>query len=243
LSGALPTELAALENLEVLWLFKNQFSGPLLQAWGSSLLVLDVYENQLTGRIPGNPLSNVQSLQQLVLGKNQFSGPIPNAVGALSELTVLNVEDNALTGDFPSTLGALGNLVTLRLGNNPGLGGEIPALLFDQLTSLEEMRMSGLALTGDLNAQDWGNLLSLRVVDFSNNNFEGFPVNITVCENLEELNLSNNPSLGGNIPEAIDELANLKVLMVASSGLIGNLTDAVGNLPALGTLILSTVGE
>ena len=237
LSGALPEELAALENLEVLWLFKNQFSGPLLEAWAPSLLVLDVFENQLTGPIPGNAFGNLANLQQLILGGNRFTGPIPNAVEALAQLTVLNMEDNALTGGLPSALSSLGSLTILRLGNNPQLNAnsDLPDFIFEDLVELEELRLPGLQMTGDLNEKDWAQLPNLRVVDLSNNNLESFPANITVCADLEELNLSDNPGLGGNLPDNIDGLTNLKQLFVRHAGLMGNLTESVGNLESLGT--------
>ena len=237
MSDTLPEELGSMENLEVLWLFKNQFSGPLLEAWAPSLLVLDVYENQLTGRIPGDSLSNLENLQQLVLGGNRFEGPIPNFVGALAQLTVLNLENNALTGEFPASMSNLGSMTVLRVGNNPGLGGgdALPDVIFESMIDLEELRVPGLGLTGDLNDKDWSALANLRVVDLSNNDLESFPANITVCEDLEELNLSDNPRLGGGLPDSIDDLSNLKSLWVRHAGLVGNLTESVGNLESLGT--------
>ena len=237
MSDAIPEELGSMENLEVLWLFKNQFSGPLLESWAPSLIVLDVYENQLTGEIPGDSLANLENLQQLVLGGNRFTGPIPNALGDLAQLSVLNLENNALTGDFPDTMASLEGMTILRVGNNPGLGGgdALPDVIFETMSDLEELRVHGLGLTGNLNDKDWSALPNLRVVDLSNNDLEAFPNNITVCEDLEELNLSGNPRLGGGLPDNIDDLSSLKSLFVSNAGLVGNLTASVGNLESLGT--------
>lgn len=235
LSDTLPTALSSLPDLEVIWLFKNQLSGPLLAEWASSLIVLDVYDNQLTGNIPSQ-LTELPNLQQLVLGGNRFNGAIPDEFGQfMPQLTVLNIEACELEGPpIPDSFARLGNLTVLRVGNNPDMDSiEIPAFVFEEWRQLQELRLPGLGLTGDLNQQQWRNLRRLRVIDLSNNNFTNFPQDIGVCRNLEELNLSDNSNLGGNIPDSIDDLRNLKNLLVANSGLFGNITDSIGNLVSL----------
>lgn len=241
LSDALPLSLGSLPNLEVVWLFKNQFSGPILGEWGSALLVLDVYDNQMTGNIPAS-LSELPNLQQLVLGANRFNGTLPNAIGrSMPQLVVLNVEACMLSGSpIPNAFANLGNLTVMRIGNNPNMESiDLPPFVFEKLSLLEELRLPGLGMNGDLNDQDWRNLRHLRVVDLSNNNFTSFPQDIGALRDLEELNLSDNPNLGGNLPDNMDNLRNLKNLLVANAGLFGNLTDSIGGLDSLQYLDLS----
>ena len=237
LSGEFPEALGQMANLQVLWLFMNQFSGELLQTWSMpALQVLDIYDNQFTGSIP-ETIAALPNLAQLVIGANRFSGPIPDAIGeSMTQLSVLNIEDCMLDGaPIPDSLSNLGNLTILRLGNNANVdSADIPAFVFQDFPNLQELRLPGLKLTGDLTNQTWANLRRLRIVDLSNNDFEGFPDGIVVCRNLEELNLSEN-NLGGNLPDDIDDLARLKQLFLSNAGLIGNLTESVGNLAALGT--------
>lgn len=236
LSGGLPTSLSSLPNLEVVWLFKNELSGPLLGEWAPSLIVLDVYDNKLTGTIPSS-LAQQQNLQQLVVGGNRLNGVIPSEIGQLMpQLTVLNAEACQLTGPpIPQSFANLGNMTVLRLGNNPDMEEiDLPPFVFREWSRLEELRLPGLGMNGNLNRQQWRNLRRLRIVDLSNNNFTNFPQDVGVCRGLEELNLSDNPNLGGNIPDSIDDLLYLRNFLVANSGLVGNLTDSIGNLLSLG---------
>ena len=54
-----------------------------------------------------------------------FRGSIPPELGALSELTHLNLSSNSLTGDIPRELGGLSNLQEIRLSGN-SLTGCVP---------------------------------------------------------------------------------------------------------------------
>ncbi|CAB9503659.1 Leucine rich repeat N-terminal domain [Seminavis robusta] len=242
LTGELPaTALSQLGSLQVVWLFKNQFTGPLPAVWADSLLVLDVYDNDMDGTIPVE-ITELNNLQQLVLGANKFEGPIPDEIGDnMRQLTVLNLEDNLFTGPaMPQSLGQLGNLTVARLGNNPRMEPDfLPQYVFSQWLQLEELRLPGLKLRGDLNNFNWRNLQSLRTVDLSNNFLRSFPLDITFCNELEELNLSDNIAMGGNLPENMDALMNLKQLLLANAGLMGNLTASLGSLRNLEFLDLT----
>lgn len=237
LSGSLPVGLSNMPNLQVVWLFKNKLTGQLPGFWADSLLVLDLYDNAMTGPIPVE-ITALPNLQQLVLGANLFSGRIPDEIGLyMVQLTHLNLEANNLTGRaMPASLSNLGNLTVVRLGNNPGMEPDFMAeYVSTQWPLLEELRLQGLKLRGDLNNVNWRNLGNLRILDLSNNFLVSFPEEITYCDDLEELNLSDNLGMGGNFPDDMDALQNLKHLLLANAGLIGNLTASVGRLPKLGT--------
>jgi kinase len=240
MTGSLPLGLSSMPNLQVVWLFKNNFTGPLPGFWADSLLVLDVFDNALTGGIPVE-ITGLPNLQQLVLGANYFSGRIPDEIGYMVQLTHLNLEANNLTGPaMPATLSNLGNLTVVRLGNNPGMEPDfLPEYVSTRWPFLEELRLQGLKLRGDLNNVRWRNLGNLRILDLSNNFLESFPEEITWCDDLEELKLSDNREMGGNFPDDMDALQNLKHLLVANAGLTGNLTASVGQLPKLGMYSVS----
>lgn len=241
LSSTIPAAVGTLPNLKVLWLFKNNFSGPLHGDWGSDLLVLDVYDNDMTGTIPSS-IASLSKLQQLVLGGNKFNGAIPDVIGmSMPQLTVFNVEACQLGGSpIPASFSKLKNLTVLRIGNNPNMESvELPSFVFEDMRLLEELRLPGLSMTSNLDDQEWQNLRRLRVIDLSNNNFTIFPQEISGLQNLEELNLSENPNLTGNFPDDMDNLVRLKTLLVANSGLFGNLTSSIGNLARLEYLDIS----
>ena len=134
-----------------------------------------------------------------------LTGIIPPEIVELTELRVLNLENNKLTGSIPAELGSLVNLEILDLGDwwaaNNDLTGSIPPQL--------------------------GNLSNLKVLDLSGNGFTGaIPPEIGKLSKLEELNLGDNP-LRGSIPP---ELGRLKDLQVLDLG--GNQIVLTGTIPA-----------
>ena len=95
LTGAIPSEIGRLTNLEWLWL----------------------QDNQLTGEIPAE-LSNLANLEQLWLSHNQLTGVIPAELGHLTNLEGLGLGHNQLTGAIPPELGNLTYLDNLHLQYN-----------------------------------------------------------------------------------------------------------------------------
>jgi Leucine-rich repeat (LRR) protein len=126
LSGAIPSELGNLSNLEYLYLRRNQLSGAIPSELGnlSNLSTLNFIANQLSGAIPSE-LGNLSNLSSLHLSANQLSGAIPSEFGNLSSLSSLGLFENQLSGAIPSELGNLSNLEFLSLRNNQ-LSGSIP---------------------------------------------------------------------------------------------------------------------
>jgi len=136
-----------------------------------------------------------------------WTGTIPPEMGDLSELTLLNFDENDVQGTIPSELGNLTNLTYLNLSTN-SISGTIPPEL-GQLTNLVELILSANALTGDIPV-GLGNLTNLTRLDFGNNN------------------------LTGNIPGGLGNLANLTWLRLAGNNMTGcydpNLANWCGQL-------------
>ncbi|KAI3744635.1 hypothetical protein L1987_57723 [Smallanthus sonchifolius] len=91
-------------------------------------------------------IGNLSNLQSITLQNNVFSGPIAGAIGKLWNLQTLDLSGNKFSGELPSSLGDLKNLNLLRLNNN-SLTGPVPDSL------------SGVG--------------GLTLVDLSYNNFSG----------------------------------------------------------------------
>ena len=81
LTGAIPSELGNLANLEG----------------------LDLASNRLTGAIPSE-LGNLPNLTDLNLASNQLTGAIPSELGNLANLEELTLAGNLLTGCIPEGL-------------------------------------------------------------------------------------------------------------------------------------------
>ncbi|KAH9303169.1 hypothetical protein KI387_014752, partial [Taxus chinensis] len=107
------------------------------------LRVLSLKKNSFTGPLPD--LSSWRSLKLLFLSQNQFSGPLPPSVNLLNRLVRLDVSDNELSGLIPATLASLTHLLTLRLDNNE-FSGDISELMLP--TMLEVFNISGNRLSG-----------------------------------------------------------------------------------------------
>ena len=147
LAGAVPSELGDLVNLQVLNLRDNQLAGAVPSELGDlvNLRTLLLAGNQLIGEIPSE-LGGLANLQWLVLGGNQLSGAIPSELGDFANLRLLVLSRNQLSGAIPSELGDLANLEVLSLRGNQ-LTGAIPASL-GRLANLEQLRIHDNQLTG-----------------------------------------------------------------------------------------------
>ncbi|MCH87075.1 LRR receptor-like serine/threonine-protein kinase FLS2-like, partial [Trifolium medium] len=111
-----------------------------------SLEMLDLGDNQLTGRLP-HSLEHFNSLFYLDLSRNSVnshsgvSGPIPAFIGNLSNLDSLNLEGNKMNGTIPESIGKLTNLYTLNLLENYW-EGTMTNTHFHNLTKLTSFSVS-----------------------------------------------------------------------------------------------------
>jgi len=78
------------------------------------LMVLDLWNNSLTGNIPVL-LANLSSLTSLVLGQNHLEGTIPPGLGGSRGLQLLTLAENNLFGEPPNSLYNLSSLEWLDL--------------------------------------------------------------------------------------------------------------------------------
>ena len=202
LTGAMPTELGTLTNLQRLVLSQNRLTGP-IPAWLgdlSNLQELSLWGNRLSGPIPAS-LSDLANLRFLILSGTQLTGEIPTELRHLVNLEWLYLYDSQLTGPVPAWLRDLANLERLVLSQNR-LTGPIPAWLGD-LANLQELSLWGNQLTGEI------------------------PSELGSLSNLQELYLSGN-QLTGEIPSELGGLSNLQELYLSGNQLTGTGTGMAG---------------
>jgi Leucine-rich repeat (LRR) protein len=139
-----------LSSLEVLDLAGNNLSGSLprcLDNFGASLSVLDLQRNKFQGSIPKTWIKGGQ-LKIVNLSQNKFQGHLSRSLAKCTMLKVLDLSNNEFNDRFPSWLENLPNLQVLILRSNKFHG--------PVRTSKSEYMFP-----------------KLRIIDLSHNNFVG----------------------------------------------------------------------
>ncbi|XP_048565492.1 probably inactive leucine-rich repeat receptor-like protein kinase At5g48380 [Triticum urartu] len=122
LESTFPQGLQNCSSMIGLDLSNNNFSGPIPSEIAREvpyLTSLDLLYNSFSGSIPQN-ISNMTYLNILILQHNQLSGQIPPQFTLLTRLTAFNVADNLLSGPIPSLLQ---NYSASNFAGNQGLCG------------------------------------------------------------------------------------------------------------------------
>lgn len=248
LSGPIPKQLSNLTNLDTIFLFRNQLNGQI--PWEFCNIIplqsLDLSDNRLSGTIPES-FSQLTNLKLLSLMYNDMSGTVPEGIAKLPQLDTLLIWNNLFTGSLPQDLGRHSNLQYVDVSTN-NLVGRIPPnicaggmlerlILFSNnftgelypslsnCSTLVRLRVEDNSFSGEVSLI-FSNLSDISYVDLSRNRFiGGIPNNIVVAKasKLQYLNMSNNPELGGLIPEKLWSLPLLHNFSAASCAISGNL--------------------
>ena len=91
-----------------------------------SLQFLDLSQNVLKGTLPVSLCKNYPNLQHLNLQGNELSGTIPTMFGLCSKLETFALSHNLLRDDIPAELEKMSNLKVLNLNDND-LAGKAPS--------------------------------------------------------------------------------------------------------------------
>jgi len=148
LHGQLPSLLGVLTSLRVLRLADNSVSGtipPGALAKLDRLELLGLQNNSLTGSLP-HTFGYLKSLRWAGLWDNAFTGAIPRTIEYLMDLQTLYLDGNQLSGaGIPDAFGALTALTHLNLRNN-SLNGTIPSSLIEWATQKDPARKCNLSI-------------------------------------------------------------------------------------------------
>ncbi|XP_047313264.1 LRR receptor-like serine/threonine-protein kinase RPK2 [Impatiens glandulifera] len=174
------------------------FPGPLFENCnGLKALFVNVSNNSITGRIPEIVEGECSSLKLMDVSLNQLTGEIPLSLVNLVSLVAVNLSSNFIQGEIPSNIGQLKALEILSLSGN-NLTGSIPATL-GQLYSLEILDLSSNSLSGNI-PEDLSNLSNLTALLLNDNKLSGqIPSGLANVTGLEKFNASFN-NLSGPLP-------------------------------------------
>ncbi|XP_078438084.1 leucine-rich repeat protein kinase family protein [Wolffia australiana] len=217
-------------------LSSNSLEGPIGSITSTTLRILNLSSNKLTGSLPlrvgscasvdlsGNRISGNFSrvggwgnfVEAIDLSSNALQGTLPKNTSLFLRLVSLKASNNSLQGELPAVLGTYRELQVLDLSLNK-LFGPLPQTLFESFR-LSEVNLSGNSLTGSIP------LPSSQT---------GTPQNYS----LQSLDLSDN-SLGGFIPLEMGDLAGLRLLDLGRNNFSGPIPVTISNLKALQSLDL-----
>ncbi|CAL9238306.1 unnamed protein product [Arabidopsis halleri] len=153
---------------------KNNFTGEIPRSICglSSLLVLDLSNNNLHGSVPRCLGDHIRSLSYLNLHNNHLSGSLPDIFMNAKELRSLDVSHNRFVGKLPISLNGCLNLEVLNVGSNK-INDTFPFWL-SSLQKLQVLVLSSNLFHGALHRPkvNFG-FPHLRIIDASHNDFTG----------------------------------------------------------------------
>ncbi|XP_076948027.1 receptor-like protein EIX2 [Bidens hawaiensis] len=160
-------------SLEILDLSKNKLSGEiffLCQIVDGSLSSLDLSHNLFTGQIP-DCLWHFKELKVLSLGYNNLSGRLPASTKLLINLEVLYLYNNSFSGKLPFYLKNLTKLTFLNLGANE-FSGYVPGWIGERLSRFYALVLTSNKFIGTIPSQ-LCQLAYLQILDLSMNKLHG----------------------------------------------------------------------
>ncbi|XP_020422154.1 leucine-rich repeat receptor-like protein CLAVATA2 [Prunus persica] len=237
-SGRLPLQLK-FPKLSRINLGRNQLEGP-LPIWPTNASFLDLQSNLFSGPIPSNLDQLMPELTHLHVSENYLNGTISLSICNMKDMGVISLRNNQLFGEFHQRWSSW-HIVSIDVSHN-------------NLSGLIVLQLRSNLLSGHI-PNHFCNLVSLRVLDLSHNNFSrtipkclknmttlvevkgvimGFPGfdtyngQITITSKGEELEYRD------------DQLASWGNLIdLSSNNFEGEIPEQVGSLVGLNTLNLS----
>ncbi|XP_050223562.1 LRR receptor-like serine/threonine-protein kinase GHR1 [Mercurialis annua] len=234
-SGSVPNDLLKGDSslLTELDLSANNLSGPISMIMSTTLRVLVLSSNGLTGELP----LVTGSCAVLDLSNNKFQGNLTK-IAKWGNLEYLDLSQNLLKGPFPEMLPQFLRINYLNLSHN-SFTNSLPKAVA-QYPKLQVLDLSSNQLDGPL-LSDFLTFPTLQVLHLGNNLLNGaieFSPPSNGDSNLQVIDLSHN-QFDGYFPDRFGSLAGLQVLNLAGNNLSGSLPSSMAGMTSLSSLILS----
>ncbi|RWR78886.1 receptor-like protein 12 [Cinnamomum micranthum f. kanehirae] len=203
---------------------------------------LDLANHSIRAPINSTSLISLSSLRNLDLSDNSFfNSSIPISIGALSNLTHLNLSNSNFIGLVPVELSLIKGLESLDLScvlngfeRLRFLGSDF-GYVVGNLSGLRELYLDGVNISSPA-PEPLGMLANLTSLHLSSCNLIGeFPMKIFQLQNLETIDLSANSFLSVTLPE-FPSYSKLQILSLSSTNFKGELPNSFGNLSFSGKI-------
>ncbi|KAG7593020.1 Protein kinase domain [Arabidopsis thaliana x Arabidopsis arenosa] len=221
ISGTLPIDLKNLSSLIVFEVMENNITGKIPSLAGlRSLETVNFHDNGFTSIDP-DFFTGLSSLQSVFLDNNPFdSWEIPPSLKNATSLAVFSAVNCNLSGKIPDFLGGtFPSLMTLKLSYN-SLVGELPM-------NFSESRVQVLMLNGQKGVEKLHgsisvlqNMTALTNVTLQGNSFSGPLPNCSRLVSLKSFNVREN-QLTGLVPPSLFELQSLSDVALGNNLLQG----------------------
>ena len=207
----------------------------------SDLMILDLSNNKLNGRMP-NWLLEKNFLQFLNLSQNFFTSIDQwiNVNRSNGYFYALDLGFNLLDGEIPFAVCNISSLAFLNLGYN-NLTGIIPQCLAESpLLQVLNLQMNTFRGTLTSNFSQDSRIVTLNLYG---NQLEGpIPRSLSRCKKLEFLNLGSN-KIEDSFPDWLQTLKRLKVLVLPDNKLHGPIENKTTKHPFPGLVIFDISGN
>ncbi|CAL5091151.1 unnamed protein product [Urochloa decumbens] len=261
-SGPIPSCLMERVDLNVLKLRENKLHGVVPEniIEGCKLQTIDLNGNRIVGALPRS-LSNCQDLEVFDVGNNQIVDSFPSWMGTLPNLRILVLRSNQLNGTIRDLHNGHQHFTSLQIVDlaSNHFSGDLHPEWFENLSAMmDNINEKGQILDHHTNLS-WKSvyqdtvsvtfkdatlsvtriLTAFKVIDFSNNSFEGsIPGSIGRLVSLHGLSLSHN-NFRGQIPSQLGNLTRLESMDLSCNNLLGEIPQEFTSLTSLSWLNLS----
>jgi Leucine-rich repeat (LRR) protein len=261
-SGLIPSCLMERVDLSILKLRENKLHGVLPEniIEGCKLQTIDLNGNRIKGALPRS-LANCQDLEVLDVGNNQIVDSFPSWLGTLPRLRILVLRSNQLNGTIRNLHNGHQHFKSLQiidLATNH-FSGDLHSEWFENLRAMmdnnndegqvleHQTNVSGKSAYQDTVTVTFKDaalsitkiLTAFKVIDFSNNSFEGsISSSIGRLVSLHGLNMSHN-NFTGQIPSQLGNLTRLESMDLSCNHLSGEIPQSFTSLTSLSWLNLS----
>ena len=183
-------------------------------------------------------IGDLTELTVLKLNQCKLAGELPEEVFTLSKLTDLWLQNNDLTGTFSDKYTQLSNLKNLYIDRNKNLQGSLPASI-GNLKKLESINIAQTQFSGPI-PDELSQCSALKNIMAYSNKLSGeIPDIWDKMPNVAMIQFYGNPGITGPIPPTMGTLKKATGIQLKDCNLTGNIPASFGGLEKCNNLMLN----